>query len=118
MKRLNKLNSVLKDTSGETMVEVIVAFTLLTIMLVVFSQGLASATTSEVNAKNTRDNADQTMIKLQKHLASDNPTSDDTTNGIDVTEDPTKIDVGDDGKITKYSYEVDGNVYIVFMPAT
>ena len=117
MKRLNKLNTVLKDTSGETMVEVIVAFTLLTIMLVVFSQGLASATTSEVNAKNTRDNADQTMIKLQKHLASDNPTSDDTTNGIDVTEDPTKISVGDDGKITKYSYEVDGNVYIVFMPA-
>jgi hypothetical protein len=48
MKRLSKKICIIKDNSGESMVEVVVAFTLLSIMLVLFSQGISWATRSEV----------------------------------------------------------------------
>lgn len=54
---------------GETMVEVIVAFTLLAIILVLFAQGIAWATKAEANASNTRNAADSAMESLQQDLA-------------------------------------------------
>ena len=65
----NRLKHIMKDSGGETLVEVLVAFTLLSIMLLIFSQGLAWATKSEANAAESRDNADQAMIALQDQLA-------------------------------------------------
>ena len=51
------------------MVEVLVAFTLLSIMLVVFSEGIAWASKSEVNATKSRRSADASMRKFQTELA-------------------------------------------------
>lgn len=66
---------MLIDNSGETIVEVTVAFTLLSIMLVIFSQGIAYATSAEVNASKSRNRADAAMIELQRTIAQ--PTSSD-----------------------------------------
>lgn len=55
---------------GETMVEVLVAFVLLSIILVLFSQGIAWATRAESNATNNRKAADSAMEALQHDLAS------------------------------------------------
>ena len=107
MKILKKTSSILKNTSGESIIEVLVAFTLLSIMMVVFSQGLASASVSEVNAKKTRDSADQSMIDLQRKLASPTPK--------EGAEERNAISVGSD-TIKSYRYEFNGNTYIVFYP--
>ncbi len=107
MKILKKTASILKNTSGESIIEVLVAFTLLSIMMVVFSQGLASASVSEVNAKKTRDSADQSMIDLQRKLASSTPK--------EGAEERNAISVGSD-TIKSYRYEFNGNTYIVFYP--
>lgn len=114
MKLIKKTTGLLRDTSGETMVEVLVAFTLLSIMLLVFSQGLASATSSEVSAKKNRDNADNTMIELQKKLVSDTPTAGDGNITVDQK---ATFTVGT-GTVKTYEYEVDGNTYVVFVPGT
>ena len=127
MKKLKKIVMILKDTSGETMVEVIVAFTLLSIMMVVFSQGLASATTSEVNAKKNRDNADVSMLFLQKKLVSDNPTVSgtvtETINGTEESKEITvtqkEIKIADITMIQSNTYTIDGDTtYVVFKPVT
>ena len=77
MRCIIKETSFNRDNSGETIVEVTVAFTLLAIMLVVFSQGIAFATRAEVNASRSRDLADAAMIELQHKIAvssgADNP---------------------------------------------
>ena len=57
------------DKRGETMVEVIVAFTLLSIMLVVFSQGITFAARAENNAIRTRELADEAMQTFQNEKA-------------------------------------------------
>ena len=75
MRRIDKTRSVLTDNSGETIVEVTVAFTLLAVMLVIFSQGIAYATAAEVNASRSRNHADAAMIELQRAIA--RPTSSD-----------------------------------------
>lgn len=71
MRRINKTTAMLIDNSGETIVEVTVAFTLLSIMLVIFSQGIAYATSAEVNASRSRNRADAAMIELQRTIATD-----------------------------------------------
>lgn len=114
MKMIRKMKRILTDRSGETLVEVLVAFILLSIMLLVFSQGLASATRAEVNATNSRNNADESLILLKKKLASGSPTSNDGT--VTVTE-KDFISVGS-GKVRPYSYTINGNTYIVYMPTT
>lgn len=107
MKMIKKTVSILKDTSGESIVEVLVAFTLLSIMMVVFSQGLASASISEMNAKKNRGSADQSMITLQKKLASSTPKE-------GAQEKDTVSVQGTSDEIKSYLYEVDGNAYVVF----
>lgn len=69
MRRISKTGFVLTDNSGETMVEVLVAFALLSIMLLIFSQGLAWATTAEARAYDSRIAADQAMADLKTELA-------------------------------------------------
>ena len=66
MKKKNKLyRHHINDNRGETIVEVIVAFALLSIMLVLFSQGLAAASRSDMKAMETRAAADRAMLQLQ-----------------------------------------------------
>ena len=69
MKCLRKTGILLKDNSGETMVEILVSFTLLSIMLVVFSQGITWATKAENKAYDSRVAADQAMAEFKAELA-------------------------------------------------
>ena len=73
MKLIRKTSSIFGNNSGETMVEVLVAFTLLSIMLVIFSEGIAWATNSESRATQRRSGADLAMKTLQHDLAAGNP---------------------------------------------
>ena len=67
MNKINKLYRYhISDNRGETIVEVIVAFALLSIMLVLFSQGLAAASRSDMKAMETRTAADKAMLTLQQ----------------------------------------------------
>lgn len=70
MKIIGKTTDLLRRKAGETMVEVIVAFALLAIMLVVFAQGLAFAANSEAQANEKRISSDASMLELQQKLAS------------------------------------------------
>ncbi len=63
--------AVLCSNSGETMVEVLVAFTLLSMMLIIFSQGIAWASRSEIQATGNRNKADSAMTELQTKLANE-----------------------------------------------
>ena len=66
-----KIRNLLKDNKGETILEVVVAFTLLTIMMVLFSQGIKYATMTNLRADETRNDSDRAMEELQKEIASD-----------------------------------------------
>ena len=101
MRCIIKETSFNRDNSGETIVEVTVAFTLLAIMLVVFSQGIAFATRAEVNASRSRDLADAAMIELQHKIA--------VSSGADNSQ-VVSIGVDDnyDAYIRIYDIEVDG----------
>lgn len=107
MKLISKTGRMLKSNSGETMVEVIVAFTFLTIMLIVFSQGLAWATNSESQASESRDAADRAMVALQDQLATE-ATPGDNARG--------KANCGVAG-IYRCEYVVNGQTYVVYQPA-
>lgn len=69
MKCIRKTGFVLGNNNGETIVEVIVAFALLSIMLVLFANGIAWATRSEVNATKSRIGADKAMKNVQDDIA-------------------------------------------------
>lgn len=102
MKCLLKTRRLLRDNSGETMVEVLVAFTLLSIMLVIFSQGLAYASKAEINAMKSREGADQAMNQLQAKLAS----GERATDYVQIVG-----TCGDRIKIETYTVNVDGREY-------
>ncbi len=113
MRSVKQTKRILKDNSGETIVEVVVAFTLLSIMMLIFAQGLASASRSEMTATNNRNNADQSLIDLKQKIASDSPTS--NSGNITVTN-KGEIEIGS-GDVIRYVYNVNGNNYVVYMPA-
>lgn len=66
---------ILSNNSGETMIEVLVAFTLLSIMMVLFSQGIKWATTTTANASTNREAADEAMLHVQQMIVSDSQLS-------------------------------------------
>lgn len=99
---------VLIDNSGESIVEVLVAFTLLSIMLVAFAQGISWATTTEYRASKTRQTADDSMIKLQQALAGQSGVE-----GVNCVQD-SEIELDSGAKIYHYTYIVDGYSYVVY----
>lgn len=82
------------------MVEVIVAFTVLSIMMLLFAQGLAWATNTEARATNTRNDADKAMIDLQDKLAGVNTEPGSPLPGV---------------QIDRYVFQVDGHNYVVYI---
>ncbi|MBR5386326.1 MAG: hypothetical protein IK142_01945 [Clostridiales bacterium] len=108
MKIIRKTMHIFSDNSGETMAEVLVAFTLLSIMLVVFSEGIAWATRSEANASVSRNGADAAMQYLQKDIASG------TTANRELV---ATTSVGNDGKINTYTYTYGNYTYTVYEAA-
>lgn len=103
MKCIRKTAIIIKDNFGETMVEVLVAFTLLSIMLVLFAQGITFATRSEVNASKSRLGADQAMTQVHDSIASRTASSpyDRQVKGY----------FNDRIKQVTYTYTVDGQTY-------
>ena len=106
MKLISKTGRILKSNSGETIVEVTVAFTVLSIMLIVFSQGIAWATRTELQANESRDSADSAMIALQGVLASEETPGDKASS---------KDNCGVAG-IDRCVYIVNGQTYVVYQP--
>ena len=101
MKCLKKVTSILNDNSGETIAEVLVAFILLTIVLVVYAQGIALATNSEMNADKSRTGADKAMKQVQDDIASGNYDDSYQVQGY----------FNDRVKHNTYSFTIDGKTY-------
>lgn len=112
MKIISKFNlRPLGDKRGETIVEVIVAFSLLTIMLLIFSQGLAFASRSDIQAMQTRDKADKAMMDLQATKI-DNPENKLPVAEIDsniIYRQVYQIEYEDSGQIYSYVVYTAGN---------
>ena len=72
MRIIRKHYNLISDNSGETIIEVVVAFTLLSIMLIMFSQGITFATNSNLDAQETRKKSDEAMKLLQYQKVSAN----------------------------------------------
>lgn len=103
MRRIDKqMNNILRDNSGETLVEVLVAFTLLSIIMVTFSQGIAFATRTEARATKNRKNADMAMNRFQTRLAAgERDTAYDQIAGV----------FNDRIKVESMTVNVDGETY-------
>ena len=112
---IKKSSRIITDNTGETMVEIIVAFALLSIMLLLFSEGIAGATRSEYYAIKSRTSADIAMRALNEYKA---------TNIIDITNyedycDSVTVEVNDihlTGGWLKHEYvvKVDGDSYTYY----
>lgn len=102
----DRIKSALNNKKGETIVEVVVAFALLSIMLVIFTQGLAWASNTEMRASDNRKKADDTMISLQDKLATEQPGY-----GAPLTypNDSSKV-----LPFERYTYSIDGTNYVVY----
>jgi len=102
MKLINKNMRLTGDNKGETIVEVVVAFAVLSIMMVMFSQGISYATRTGFMASKTRSNSDEAMIKLQDDIISPSGSK------------PEKVPIGKNGVTVYrqvYKVEVDGKEY-------
>ncbi len=111
-KIVNRCKSVLNNRSGETIIEVVVAFALLSIMLVLFSQGIAWATNTEMAATDNRKKADDSMIKLQENLAAENASG----GSVVVTEDGTPIITENGVALRRFTYPAENGegYYVVY----
>lgn len=112
MRLIRKNNRIIADNSGETMVEVIVAFALLSIMLLLFSQGIAGATRSEYYAVKSRTSADIAMRALHEYKATNNIDSSNYSCPVTVDVEEKQLD----GGWLKYEYAVtvDGDTYVYY----
>ena len=115
MKMIRKTRKVLLDNYGESMVEVIVAFTLLSMMLVLFSQGVAWATNAELQASASRDSADAAMLHLQQTLANEESAG-ESANEESAGESANLKNSSSWAGINRCEYRIDGQVYIVYQP--
>ena len=108
MKRIRKTASILSDNSGETIVEVLVAFTVLSIMLLVFAEGLQMATKKEVLADQSRKSADAALADVQDKIAGG------ASFGTAVSSITVNSGSGNSATIVPYTYTVDGNTFVVY----
>lgn len=101
MKYLRNVTSIIKDNSGETIAEVLVAFVLLTIVLILYAQGIALATNSDMNASKSRTGADKAMKQVQDDIAAGNNAQSYQVQGY----------FGDRVIHNTYTYTIDGQTY-------
>ena len=128
MKLIAKTKAVLMQNKAETMVEVIVAFAVLSIIMVLFAQGMRYAATAENHAVENTKNSDRAMLRLQQVISKNydvtNEPEDqkDTIEDNPINADPDKIALdGKEGvlKLTKYEVELknagDSNKYLYYV---
>ena len=73
MRIISKTKAILLDNSAESIAEVLVAFLVLSIVMVLFAQGLRYATSAETNAIDNTKACDDSLIRLQKAVIGLNP---------------------------------------------
>ena len=112
MRLIKKNYSLIADNTGETMVEVIVAFALLSIMLLLFSQGIAGATRSEYYAIKNRASADVAMRALHEYIATNTIDNSNYSSSVTVNVEEKQLD----GGWLKYEYvvTVDDDSYVYY----
>ena len=125
MKMLAKTKAILYQTKAETMVEVVVAFVVLSIVMALFTQGLSYATSAENYAIENGKTYDKALTNLQKTLTenlddidpgvyvsnggSENKDLDTTVNALKLTEYTVSFTEG--GDINTFHYWVfDANI--------
>lgn len=117
MKIIAKTKAILIATKAESMSEVVVAFLVLSIIMVVFVRGITFAGKAESNAIDNVNTSDDAMIRLQKVVTDQDPkpagVSDETVDA------PGTLDGHDLLKLKKYtvSYSSGGdtNSYIYYV---
>ena len=109
---IKKRNRIIADNTGETMVEVIVAFALLSIMLLLFTQGIAGATRSEYYAIKSRASADIAMRALNEYIATNDIDSSNYSYSIDVDVQEKQLNGG--WLKCEYVVTVDGDSYVYY----
>ena len=102
MKIIAKTKAVLFSNKAESMVEVIVAFVVLTIVMALFAQGMNFATSAEKYAiENTKAN-DAAILKLQKTVSGVG----NEANSVNTITDESRLKLNDKPNmliLTKYS---------------
>ena len=115
MRLIRKTYRILGDNSGKTMVEVIVAFALLSIMLLAFSEGIAWATRTEINASKSRSSADIAMRVFQEYIATGSVDSSNYDCVVELDDDDVTVTEVDGGWLKKkYTVKVDGKPYVYY----
>ena len=104
--KLIRKNGYLSDNKGETIVEVVVAFTVLSIMMVLFSQGIAYASNSSLQADKNRDSAAKAMTDLQEQIA--------LNNAPPIKMPVMNSDPNDPVVVYRQVYNVDSKTYVVY----
>ena len=84
MKLIAKTKAILYQTNAETMVEVVVAFVVLSIVMALFAQGLRYATSAENYAIENGKAYDKALTNLQKTITEN---FDDIDSGVYVSND-------------------------------
>ena len=116
MKIKAKTKAILYYNNAETIVEVIVAFLVLSIIMVLFARGITFASTAEKHAIDNINTADDAMIRLQKVVTDQNPKPAGVTG---ETEDPGELDDQDILILKKYTVTYasggDTNSYIYYV---
>lgn len=106
MRYVRKTSFIFNSKSGESMVEVMVAFVVLSIILLIFAEGLQMATRLEVRSDQTRRGADSAMADVQSRISS-GETFGSRMDEISISSD------GVNSSVVPYTYQVniDGNDY-------
>lgn len=118
MKIIAKTRAVLISTRAETVVEVTVAFLVMSLVMVLFAQGMRYAQTAENYAVGKTNDCDKAMLKLQNVVAGKDGTG---VTDKDVTdEDTLKLDGKDDLlKLKRYAVTLpsggDTNTFYYFV---
>ena len=115
MKIIAKTKAILISNIAETMIEVVVAFVVLSIVMVLFAQGIRFANAAEYYAIENGKACDQAMIDLQKTVtghgspelyvastASENQTLDGKSNMLKLTKYTKTNTAGGDVNIYTY----------------
>ena len=103
MKIIAKTKAVLYSNRAETITEVLVAFLVLSIVMVLFAQGLKFAAAAENYAVNNTKSYDNSMFEVQKTLAGENGKAESFGASQEITLDNGKL------ILNCYRVKVDGD---------
>ena len=105
MKRHSDAKQILNDNKGETIMEVVVAFLVLSIMLALFAQGIRYANNARIYAMDECEAADTAVIELQKTINYDENEGVENGKALMTSAESRETSIGN-GKIVAHQYVV------------